>query len=143
MALTSLLANQVLTAADLSPLPDSEHVPIYPSLPTIEPDSSAFSDLNLLIALHKGKLSSTMHPILYFVSYDRLILLSRQFAMSISFVSIPKSYQDAVMYTEWKHIDEEIDALLSRQTWDFVPTSSRLSIVSCRWVFTVKYHPMT
>ena len=26
------------------------------------------------------------------------------------------------------------------QTWDFVPASSRLLIVSCRWVLTIKYH---
>ena len=34
---------------------------------------------------------------------------------------------------------DEMDALILRQTWDRVPTSSGLHIVGCRQVFTIKY----
>jgi len=36
---------------------------------------------------------------------------------------------------------DKMDALILRQTWDHVPTSSGLHIVNCRWVFTIKYRP--
>ena len=32
-----------------------------------------------------------------------------------------------------------MDALISRQTWDLVLTSSRLLVVSCHWVLIIKY----
>ena len=38
-------------------------------------------------------------------------------------------------------INDEMDTLISRQTWDIVLTSCGLPVVSCRWVFTIKYHP--
>ena len=33
-----------------------------------------------------------------------------------------------------------MDALLSRQTWELV-SSPELPVVSCRWIFTMKYRP--
>ena len=38
-------------------------------------------------------------------------------------------------------MDDEMDALISRQTCDLVPTSFGLHVVSCRLVFTIKHHP--
>ena len=38
-------------------------------------------------------------------------------------------------------MNDKMDALTSCQTWDFVPTPSRVLVVSCRWVFTMKYRP--
>jgi len=53
-----------------------------------------------------------------------------------------KSYQEALMNPEWKQVmDDEMDTLMSRQTWDLVPTSSELPAINCRWVFTMKYRP--
>ena len=72
-----------------------------------------------------------MHFISNFVSYDRLTLLSHQFAIFISSISIPKSLQKVVMYPNWKQtLDEEMDALLSRQTWDLclLPSISLLVV---------------
>jgi len=60
----------------------------------------------------------------------------------MSSVFIPKFYQDAMMYPKWKQaMDEEMDVLISRYTWDLVPTSPRLPVISSHWVFTVKYCP--
>ena len=92
MAPTSLLASLTPIITNHVCLHDPEYVPIDPLLPTTALDSSASSDLDLPFAFRKGKQSFTMHPISNFVSYDRLSPLSRQFVMSISFVSIPKSY---------------------------------------------------
>jgi len=38
-------------------------------------------------------------------------------------------------------MDDEIDALISCQTWDLVHTSPGLSMVSSRLMFTIK-HPL-
>jgi len=37
-------------------------------------------------------------------------------------------------------MDEEMDALASRETWELVSAPTTV-IVSCRWVFIVKYRP--
>jgi len=34
-----------------------------------------------------------------------------------------------------------MNALILRQTWDLMSTSPGFLVVSCRWVFTIKYHP--
>jgi len=81
-------------------VPASEPVPVASSLmegPPSQP-SVLFSDFDVLIALRKGKRSCTDHPISHFVSYDRLTLFFRQFALSLSslslsFVSLSRSYE--------------------------------------------------
>jgi len=37
-------------------------------------------------------------------------------------------------------MDEEIEALASRGTWELVSTPTD-TVVGCRWVFTLKYRP--
>jgi len=50
--------------------------------------------------------------------------LSRLFALYVSSITIAKSYQEALIYPEWKQsMNDEIDAITSHQTWDPVPTS--------------------
>ena len=42
----------------------------------------------------------------------------------------------------WKQvIDEEIDALISRETWELVSAPKDIIVVGCRWVYTLKYRP--
>ena len=36
-------------------------------------------------------------------------------------------------------MDEEMQALVSRGTWELVNRPPGASVVSCKWVFTVKY----
>lgn len=38
-------------------------------------------------------------------------------------------------------MDEEMQALISRGTWDLVTRPERTSVVSCKWAFTIKYKP--
>ena len=55
------------------------------------------SDFDIPIALCEGKRFCTDHPISHFVSYDRLTPFFRQFALSLSSVSLPRSYEEAVL----------------------------------------------
>jgi len=39
----------------------------------------------------------------------------------------------------WKHtIDKEMNALISRETWELVSVPTDV-VVGCRWVYTLKY----
>jgi len=82
--------------------------------------------------LHIEKVNDLILNILLLILfYDRLTPLSCQFALSVPCVSILKFYQKALMYSEWKQaIDDEMDALISSQTWNLVPIFCGLSIVS-------------
>jgi len=54
------------------------------------------SDFDLPIVLRKGKRSCTDHHISHFVSYD-LTPSFRQFALSLSSVPLPRSYEEAIL----------------------------------------------
>ena len=58
-------------------------------------------------------------------------------------IRIPHSYEDAVSDAQWGHewkyaIDEEIRALLLNDTFKFVKKPKGASLVSCKWVYSVK-----
>ena len=38
-------------------------------------------------------------------------------------------------------MDIEYEALVKRRTWVFVPQLANTNIITCRWVFTIKYKP--
>ena len=38
-------------------------------------------------------------------------------------------------------MDNEVEALISRGTWTLVLRPADANIVTCQWVFTIKYHP--
>jgi len=113
-------------------VPASQPVPTNSSPVDGPPQPSTFpSDLDISIALRKGKQSYTDHPISNFVSYDHLNLTFRQFALS--FGSIPRSYTEALLVPAWKQaMDEKMDALASRGIWELVstPTVLLLSVVA-------------
>ena len=100
------------------------------------------NDLHLPIALRKGTSACTQHPISHFVSYDRLSPSFCAFALLVASESIPRSHVEAAQVREWKAaIDHEMEALVSRGTWTLVPRPADVDIVTCKWVFTIKYHP--
>ena len=100
------------------------------------------SDLHLPIALWKGKRNCTLHPISHFVCYDQLSPSYRAFSLALRFESIPKTYLEAMKLPHWKAaMDLEFEALTQRETWVLVPHPQHTNIVTCRWIFTLKYNP--
>jgi len=124
-------------------VPAFELVPVIPSpVEGPPPPSASPSDLDILIAPRKGKRSCTDHPILNFVSYDHLNPTFRQFALSLSSEPILRSYIKALLLPTWKQVmDEEMEALTFRETWEVVSAPTDTIVIGCRWVFTLKYHP--
>jgi len=46
------------------------------------------------------------------------------------------------MVPAWKKaMDEKMDALVSRESWELVSVPTDAIIVRCRWVYTLKYRP--
>lgn len=93
------------------PAPSSSpsEVPASPLAPA-DPD-------NLPIALRRGKRSCTQHPIAKFVCYDHISPCFHSFACTLSSISIPSSYKQAMSISGWKHaMDEEMSALHKNQT---------------------------
>uniref|UniRef100_A0A2N9IA04 Integrase catalytic domain-containing protein n=1 Tax=Fagus sylvatica TaxID=28930 RepID=A0A2N9IA04_FAGSY len=118
------------------PLPPSAS----PSADSPPPQST--SDLDLPIAIRKGKRTCTEHPISNCVSFDHLSPSFKAFSLSLSSLVVPKSYREALSHPGWrKAMEEEMHALELNHTWDLIPKPAGTSIVGCRWVFTVKQNP--
>uniref|UniRef100_A0A2N9F081 Uncharacterized protein n=1 Tax=Fagus sylvatica TaxID=28930 RepID=A0A2N9F081_FAGSY len=100
------------------PPPVEFSLPLPPSASTSEdsPPPQSTSDLDLPIAIRKGKRTCTEHPISNCVSFDHLSPSFKAFSLSLSSLVVPKSYREALSHPG-------------------------TSIVGCRWVFTVKQNP--
>ncbi|KAI3655575.1 hypothetical protein MP638_007280, partial [Amoeboaphelidium occidentale] len=72
------------------------------------------------------------------------ILLTKSSTASVSSISIPLSYQEAIQSShsaEWKDaILSELTSIEENHTWVLVdrPTDEQINIVSSKWVFTIK-----
>ncbi|KAL0326609.1 UNVERIFIED_CONTAM: Retrovirus-related Pol polyprotein from transposon RE2 [Sesamum angustifolium] len=109
--------------------------------PTAAPGNpSATPTDDLPIALRKGKRSCTAHPLANSLSFQHLSPNYRAFSVSLSSVSIPNTYCEALRHPAWKMaMDDEMSALVSRGTWELVEVPPNADIVACRWVFTLKF----
>uniref|UniRef100_A0A2N9GF06 Integrase catalytic domain-containing protein n=1 Tax=Fagus sylvatica TaxID=28930 RepID=A0A2N9GF06_FAGSY len=128
----------------LPPPPVEFSLPLPPSAsPSADsPPPQSTSDLDLPIAIRKGKRTCTEHPISNCVSFDHLSPSFKAFSLSLSSLVVPKSYREALSHPGWrKAMEEEMHALELNHTWDLIPKPAGTSIVGCRWVFTVKQNP--
>uniref|UniRef100_A0A2N9I442 Integrase catalytic domain-containing protein n=1 Tax=Fagus sylvatica TaxID=28930 RepID=A0A2N9I442_FAGSY len=126
------------------PPPVEFSLPLPPSAsPSVDsPPPQSTSDLDLPIAIRKGKRTCTEHPISNCVSFDHLSPSFKAFSLSLSSLVVPKSYREALSHPGWrKAMEEEMHALELNHTWDLIPKPAGTSIVGCRWVFTVKQNP--
>ena len=119
------------------------------------PDSTLFSpapitshhdlpldDLHLPISLQKGTHACNQHPIAHFFSYECLSPTYRTFALFVSFESLPQTYHEALQVLEWKvAMDLEYHTLVYYGSWDLAPQPTDANIMTCKWVFSLKFHP--
>ncbi|KAL0370901.1 UNVERIFIED_CONTAM: hypothetical protein Sangu_0408200 [Sesamum angustifolium] len=112
--------------------------------PTAAPDHPSVTPTDdLPIALRKGKRSCTAHPLAHSLSFHHLSPNYRAFSVSLSSVSIPNTYLEALRHPAWKMaMDDEMSALISRGTWELVEVTPDTDVVlsmglypkiPCRW----------
>nr|CAD1835548.1 unnamed protein product [Ananas comosus var. bracteatus] len=128
--------------------PNQEHCE-YPSHSFVDPSHSSypiidlthsFDDLDVPIALRKDVRNKSKYPISDFVSYASLSPSYRAFVSSLSSMSIPHNWKEALIDPKWKGaMDEEMRALKKNNTWELVDLPAGKRTVGCKWVFTVKY----
>ncbi|XP_075486450.1 uncharacterized protein LOC142526062 [Primulina tabacum] len=108
--------------------------------PVVDPQSNTTLDLDLRIAVRKGKRSCTQHHISNFVSYSNLSSSFRAFTSRLSSTIVPRYVQEALVMPEWRNaVLEEMKALKMNNTWNLVELPQGKTTVGCKWVFTVKY----
>jgi hypothetical protein len=60
-------------------------------------------------------------------------------AFTVTALSEPASYRNAILHPEWQHtMAEEIATLEGTGTWDLVPCPPRVRPITCKWVYKVK-----
>jgi len=86
-------------------------------------------DLDLPIALHKGKMTChSKYSIANFVSYDLLSSTSRPLVASLDFIFVPKTMKIALNNPGWYGaMLEEIHTLEENHMWDLVDLPSGCS----------------
>ena len=131
--------------SDPSSEPKSPSSPIATVPAPVSPPPSPpppVSDLHLPIALRKGTRQCTQYPIAHHVSPVRLSPSYQSLALAVLTESIPKSYIEALQVPAWKAaMDVEYAAFIQRETWTLVPRPIDANVVSCKWVYSLKYNP--
>ncbi|RVW48337.1 Retrovirus-related Pol polyprotein from transposon RE1 [Vitis vinifera] len=85
--------------------------------------------------------NSTPYPLSDVISYNKLSLSFRAFSISISTITEPTTYAEAIVVPEWQHaMRAELQALESNNTWSLCTLPPGKTAVGCKWLYHVKYH---
>ncbi|KAK2437637.1 putative mitochondrial protein [Trifolium repens] len=91
-------------------------------------------------SLHQSS-SQCKFPLSSFISYDHVSPAHKHFAFTISTLTEPSSYEEAMCNEHWrKAVNTELTALLKNHTWDLVKLPSHKKAIGCKWVFKLKLH---
>ncbi|KAJ7969147.1 Retrovirus-related Pol polyprotein from transposon TNT 1-94 [Quillaja saponaria] len=126
--------------------PDPASMPVHPckspdAIPSSNTphDSPVIDDTNLPIAIRKAVRTCTHHPISNHVSYKSLSPSYRAFVSTLSSVSIPQDWEEALADPKWEDaMVEEMKALSKNDTWELASLPHGKRAVGCKWVFTIK-----
>ncbi|KAK2388029.1 putative mitochondrial protein [Trifolium repens] len=80
-------------------------------------------------------------PLSSFISYDHVSPAHKHFAFTISTLTEPSTYEEAMCNEQWrKAVNTELTSLLKNHTWDLVKLPSHKKAIGCKWVFKLKLH---
>ena len=73
------------------------------------------------------------------LSYQHLSSAHKHFALSLSSISEPSNYNDAMCDENWKNtVKVELEAFNRNKTWELTYLSAHKKEVGCKWVFKLK-----
>ena len=102
------------------PIPNEISELAIDPLPNSMPNDNS-NDLDIPIAIRKGKCSCTSHPMLKYLSYGKLSKKYNAFISKISNLHVPRNIQEALNDLDWKSaVMEETNALRKNGTWEVV-----------------------
>lgn len=88
------------------------------------------------------EVSSTVHPLSNFVTYDQFSPAHKCFLASIDAKDEPRTFSQAAKVSEWRDaMRKEIEALEANGTWDLVELPAGKSAIDSKWVYKIKYKP--
>ncbi|PNX84365.1 retrovirus-related Pol polyprotein from transposon TNT 1-94, partial [Trifolium pratense] len=85
--------------------------------------------------------SQCKFPISSFISYNHLSSAHKHYALNLSTLTEPSSYEEAMCDKNWESaVNVELAALLKNKTWDLVKLPPHKKAIGCKWVFKLKLH---
>ena len=85
---------------------------------------------------------TTSYHISAFLSYDKFDASYRNFLLSITTVTAPKTFHEAILLGEFKgSMKSEMDSLEETGTWSICQLPPGKHPVGCKWVNTYKFNP--
>lgn len=84
---------------------------------------------------------SHKYPLSQFISYDHLSPTHKHFSLALSTTSELASYHESIQHPAWQAaIESELAALHNNNTWTLTHLPPDKPLVSCKWLFKLKYH---
>ena len=122
----------------------TDRVPPEEGTLTEKTESKKSEEEELPIAVRKPT-RTCVKPVPYsisnYINYDRVSPSYKTFLTGLSHVVVPTTVGEAVRYPHWrKAMDEEMQALIKKQTWEVVDIRKGIKPVGYRWVFNIKYN---
>lgn len=127
------------------PLPDSHNFALRSSRIKRKPAYLQDYHCTLVKSLNCNTQSTmdngfVLYPLSSYLSYSRLSPSHRAYSLAISNHVEPKSYHEAVKFSEWRDaMKAEISALESKKTWVLTELPPNKTAIGCKWVFKCKF----
>jgi hypothetical protein len=85
--------------------------------------------------------NGTIFPLSSVLQYDNCCSKYKNFCLSISSITEPRTYSQACKFDCWNQaMKNELDALISTNTWSIVDLPENKKPIGCKWVYKIKYN---
>lgn len=106
----------------------------------IEQEREGATSVEVQPEIHPRRSTRTRYPVERFASYGHFTSDHKAFFGKAQQENEPLSYLVAIKDGRWVDaMNEEIQAMHTNHSWDIVPRPHNKNVVSCKWVYKIKY----